>query len=169
MLEKLFPDIVYNNIFEIDLDALRSKGIVGMIFDIDNTLVKPSVKHPDSKLLGWFASLGADGFSTCILSNAGSRRVQAFSKALKAQAVHRANKPSRKGFIKAMETMGLTSGEVCMVGDQLFTDVFGAKRLGIYSIYTKPFVLLEVFTVMLKRIPEAIIFLIYNRKQNKRQ
>jgi predicted HAD superfamily phosphohydrolase YqeG len=67
-----------------------------------------------------------------------------------------------------MEIMGLAQSEVCMVGDQLFTDVFGAKRLGIYCVYTKPIAKLEVFTVMLKRIPESIVLKLYYSRHGKK-
>ena len=171
MFEKLFPDVIYDSIYDIEVLALKNKGIRGIIFDIDNTLVKPSERKPCGRLMGWLKALSADGFKLCVLSNANSRRVHTFADGLGVHAIHGAGKPSKKGFLRAMEALGLASGEVCMVGDQLFTDVFGAKRLGIYSVYTKPIVLFEVFTVMLKRMPEAAVFRLYywsQGKQNRR-
>jgi HAD superfamily phosphatase (TIGR01668 family) len=165
MLEKCYPDIIYDSIYEIDTDALKNKGITGLLFDIDNTLVKPDIKQPDVRLVKWLASLKEQGFKLCILSNAGKKRVRAFSKGLDIHAINNAGKPSKKGFLKAMGILGLTSREICMIGDQLFTDVLGAKRLGIYSVFTKPIVLFEVFTVMLKRPFEALVFMLNNRSQ----
>ena len=235
MFSNLFPDALYENIYEIDISDLKGRGISGLIFDIDNTIAKPSEKQPSDRLMKWLSNLQRDGFSLCILSNAGDKRVKKFSEglnihaelsvndalnvnaalsanaelsvqdalnvnaalsandelsvhdalnvnaavnvqdalsvqeALNVHAVYQARKPSRKGFQKAMETMGLSRDRVCMIGDQLFTDIYGAKRLGIYSIYTKPLVLWEVFTVMLKRIPEFIVLQLYYRSRRKRE
>ena len=167
MLEKFYPDILYESIYEIDFVLLKERGITGLIFDIDNTLVKPSVKHPDKELTDWLANLEKNGFKLCILSNSRDKRSEEFSKGLNITTVSHARKPSKEGFLKAVRMMGLQLNQVCMIGDQLFTDVYGAKRLGIYAVYTKPFVFYEVFTVMLKRLPEAIVFKFYYRAQRK--
>ena len=165
MLEMFFPDIIYESIYKIDFMSLKRKGIIGLIFDIDNTLVKPSVKHPGKELVDWLLALERDGFKLCILSNSRDKRTREFSRDLNINIISRARKPLVRGFLKALSVMDLRRDEVCMIGDQLFTDVYGAKRLGIYSIYTKPIVLYEVFTVMLKRLPEALIFKLYYRLQ----
>ena len=47
-------------------------------------------------------------------------------------------KPLKFGFKKALKTIGLRAEEVCMIGDQVFTDVLGANRLKIASIYVRP-------------------------------
>ena len=39
--------------------------------------------------------------------------------------------------IPALKALGLLPTECAMLGDQIFTDVFGANRLGIFSIYLK--------------------------------
>ncbi|MCL2165121.1 MAG: YqeG family HAD IIIA-type phosphatase [Oscillospiraceae bacterium] len=168
MLEKLFPDIIYESIYDIDFCALKRKGISGLILDIDNTLIKPSERRPGDRLLGWLKSLEEGGFQFCVLSNAGRKRTEAFARGLDIFAIHKAGKPSKKGFYMAMEIMRLERSEVCMVGDQLFTDVLGAKRLGIYCIYTKPIVFREVFTVMLKRLPEAVILKLFYMRHGKK-
>src|SRR5699024_12325217 len=52
--------------------------------------------------------------------------------------INNANKPSTKNYIRAMELMGTDRSNTVFVGDQLFTDVWGAKRTGIRSILVKP-------------------------------
>ena len=165
MLEVFYPDLIYNSIYDIDLQALKNLGIAGLILDVDNTMVEPGEREPNNELLEWLNKVRGADLSMCILSNAGRKRVASFASGLGIFAISHAGKPSRKGFKKAMRLMGLDCDTVCMIGDQLFTDVYGAKKNGIYAIYVRPFVLWEVFTVMLKRIPEYFVLRSYFKRQ----
>ena len=49
------------------------------------------------------------------------------------------------------------------VGDQLFTDVWGAKRTGIHNILVKPIDKKEEIQIVLKRYLEKIVLASYNR------
>ena len=50
------------------------------------------------------------------------------------------------------------------VGDQIFTDVWGANRAGIYSILVKPIHPKEEIQIVLKRYLEKIVLFFYNRR-----
>ena len=165
MFENFYPDQVCKSIYDIDLQLLKDNGIAGLILDIDNTLVRPQEREPSQRLLDWLNEVRMAEFCICILSNARRRRAAAFSSGLGIFTICNAKKPSGTGFQKAIRLMGLNSDTVCMIGDQLFTDVYGAKKIGIYSVYVKPFVLREIFTVMLKRIPEFFILRNYHKRQ----
>ena len=52
-------------------------------------------------------------------------------------------------------------------GDQLFTDVYGAKRLGILSIVVKPIDKKEEIQIVLKRRLEKIIYHFYKKQEEK--
>ena len=166
MLENFYPDQVCESIYDIDLQSLKDNGIAGLILDIDNTLVSPREREPSQRLLDWFNEVRIADLCVCILSNARRRRVATFSSGLGVFTICNAKKPSRTGFHKAIRLMDLNPDTVCMIGDQLFTDVYGAKKIGIYSVYVKPFVLREIFTVMLKRIPEFFILRNYYKRQD---
>jgi HAD superfamily phosphatase (TIGR01668 family) len=166
-LERFFPDAEYDDIYAIDLGRLRANGISGLILDIDNTLAAPNAAKPGDRLLGWLAGAREAGYDIVILSNSGRRRVSEFADGLGIYAVCRASKPSVHGFIKAARLMGLDRSQACMIGDQLFTDVYGAARIGIYTIYVKPIQFRELFTVMLKRLPERIVLHFYHKKQRQ--
>ena len=83
------------------------------------------------------------------------------------RCVFKAGKPGRKNYIKAMEEMGTNPGNTLFVGDQLFTDVWGAKRCGIYSILVKPIHPKEEIQIVLKRYLEKIVLFFYYRKLKK--
>ena len=63
--------------------------------------------------------------------------------------------------------MGSTPQTTIFVGDQLFTDVYGANRAGIYSILVKPIHPKEEIQIVLKRYLEAIVLHFYQRQKNK--
>jgi len=152
--KSLFPDCVYPGIFNVDIAGLRSAGIKGLILDVDNTLKPPGPGGPDEKTLNWLDSAREAGMDICILSNSLRGRVLRFSSGLGIYSIAGAKKPAGAGFIKAIRLLGLDVSQVCVIGDQIFTDVLGAKRLGLMAVYTKPITKREEFTVALKRILE---------------
>ena len=64
-----------------------------------------------------------------------------------------------------MDLMGTTPENTLFVGDQLFTDVWGAKRAGIYSILVKPIHPKEEIQIVLKRYLEKIVLFFYYRQK----
>ena len=152
-----YPDQLYASIYDIDFTKLYESGIKGLILDIDNTLVAHGEKKPDGRTAVLLDKLRDIGFQVCILSNSTRRRVARFSAGLGIYAAAGARKPASAGFIKAARLMDLELSQICMIGDQIFTDIFGAKRLGIKAIFTNRISDREIFTVALKRIPEKYI------------
>ena len=68
-----------------------------------------------------------------------------------------------------MEEMGTKPANTLFVGDQLFTDVWGAKRTGIYSVLVKPIHPKEEIQIVLKRYLEKIVLFFYYKKQGERK
>ena len=46
-----------------------------------------------------------------------------------------ASKPDTKMFTKPLQELGITSGEVIHIGDNLIDDIHGANAAGLYSIW----------------------------------
>lgn len=164
MLECFYPDVEAESVFEIDFNGLYEKGYRGVIFDIDNTLV-PHDSPADDKICQFFDRLHSLGYETMLLSNNKEPRVKSFADKVKTSYIFKANKPSQSGYRKAMEKMGTTESNTLFVGDQLFTDVWGAKRTGIYSYLVKPIHPKEEIQIVLKRRLEWIVLYFY-RKRN---
>ena len=53
-----------------------------------------------------------------------------------------------------MDMLGTTRGTTLFVGDQLYTDIWGANRAGIHSILVKPIDKHEEIQIVLKRFIE---------------
>lgn len=164
MLEMFYPDEYLDSTYVIDFEELYRKGYRGIIFDIDNTLV-PHGAPADDRARELFARLKAIGFQCCLLSNNQRPRVEMFNEKIQVHFIENAHKPSVKSYQKAMELMGTDLSDTLFVGDQLFTDVFGARRTGIYSILVKPIHPKEEIQIVLKRYLERIVLFFYKRKK----
>ena len=157
-VRNLFPDRIYSGgIYDIDLNELYAGGIAGIIADVDNTLAAPGSRQPDARMAEWIGAARDIGFDICLLSNSFRRRVVRISTGFGIYAVTNAGKPAGAGFCKAMRLLGMEPSQVCVIGDQIFTDIYGAKRLGITAFYTAPITKREEPTIRLKRIPEKFI------------
>ena len=163
MLERFFPDEYVDSAYGIPFEELYRKGYRGIIFDVDNTLV-PHGAPADARSISLFERLRAMGFSTCILSNNKEPRVAPFAGQVKSSYIFKGGKPSVKGYERAMERMGTDRETTIFVGDQLFTDVYGANRAGIYSILVKPMNPKEEIQIVLKRYLEKPVLYFYKRQ-----
>ncbi|HIR14185.1 MAG TPA: YqeG family HAD IIIA-type phosphatase [Candidatus Choladousia intestinavium] len=166
MLEKFYPDEYLDSAYDINYEEFYKKGYRGVIFDIDNTLV-PHGAPADERAKDLFARLKAIGYSCCLLSNNQRPRVEMFNREIQVNFIENAHKPSRKNYRKAMELMKTREKNTLFVGDQLFTDVYGAKRTGIYSILVKPIHPKEEIQIVLKRYLERIVLHFYRKSHSK--
>ena len=167
-LHMFYPDEYLDSTYEIDFDLLYKKGYRGVIFDIDNTLV-PHGAPADARAEALFSHLESIGFSCCLLSNNQRTRVELFNKNIGVNFIEDAHKPSVKSYQKAMKMMGTDTENTLFVGDQLFTDIFGARRIGIHSILVKPIHPKEEIQIVLKRYLEKIVLHFYLKEQHRKK
>ncbi len=157
MLRVLKPDQYLNDIFELDLEYLQSLGIKGIISDMDNTIVPWNDRNLNPRLANWFALLKKKGFKLFIISNNSKDSGGKLASELDIPAIFYAVKPRRKAFRKALNHMQLSSKEVAVIGDQIFTDVLGGNRLGLYTILVTPLSEKEFIWTKLMRKLERIV------------
>ena len=105
------------------------------------------------------------GFSICFLSNNKEPRVKRFNEPIQAPYLYKGGKPGRAGYEKAMQLLGTNDKTTVFIGDQLFTDIYGAKRTGIRNILVKPIGKKEEIQIVLKRYLERIVLYHYNKKK----
>ncbi|MCI5648353.1 MAG: YqeG family HAD IIIA-type phosphatase [Fusicatenibacter sp.] len=165
-IRRFYPDLRRKSAYTIEYEKLYKKGYRGVIFDIDNTLV-PHGAPATEEAIRFFEKLHTIGYSTCLLSNNQKPRVEPFASAVDSIYIEDAHKPSRKNYWKACERMGTTKDQTLFVGDQLFTDVYGAKRAGLLNILVEPIHPKEEIQIVLKRYLEKIVLYFYERDQRK--
>ncbi len=166
MLKTFYPDNEVKSSYEIDYEALYCEGYRGVIYDVDNTLV-PHGKPADKRAIALFKRLREWGFDTVLLSNNKEPRVKSFAKQVGSKYIFKAGKPAKTGYEKAMKLMGTGKKTTIFVGDQLFTDVWGAKRTGIQTYLVKPIHPKEEIQIVLKRQLERIVLYFYHKQKNK--
>ena len=166
MLKTFYPDNEVDSAYEIPYEELFTKGYRGVIFDVDNTLV-PHGAPADERAIAFFERLRGVGFKTILLSNNKEPRVKLFADAVSSEYIYKAGKPGKAGYERAMETMGTDKSTTIFVGDQLFTDVWGAKRTGIETYLVKPIHPKEEIQIVLKRYLERIVLFFYHRSRQK--
>lgn len=164
MFKKLYPTKYLDSSYSIDYEQLYRSGIRGLIYDIDNTLVEHGMPATE-RAIKLFEQLRNIGFDTCLISNNKEPRVKPFADAVGSKYVYDAHKPSRKNYIRAMKLMGTDTGNTYFIGDQIFTDVYGANRAGIPSILVKPIHPKEEIQIVLKRKLEKIVLFCYKRRK----
>ena len=132
------PKILIKTIFEIPLENLVDQGFKVIAFDLDNTLTAWRDPEISEETYQWFKGLADHGITACILSNNNDERVKIVAEKLGIPYIPRARKPFKVGFRKLLKLLEIAPNETVMVGDQLFTDIWGANRAGIYTILIDP-------------------------------
>ena len=123
----------------------------------------------DDRAIALFERLRGIGFGYCLLSNNQIERVMPFADAIQARYIENAHKPSVKNYRNAMELLGTDTGNTIFIGDQLFTDVYGAKRTGIRNILVKPIHPKEEIQIIFKRQLEKIVLHFYYRQKSRKE
>lgn len=157
IMRYFLPCLFVERIEDIDLGKLWHLGIRGLIVDLDNTLVAWNAYDLPERIARWVERAKERGFAICIVSNALEGRVAYFSRLLAIPGISKAQKPRRGAFRVALKTLGLRRNEVAVIGDQMFTDVFGGNRLGLYTILVRPISEREFFTTRFGRFFERLI------------
>ncbi len=166
MLQSFYPDCHMSSAYDIDFKKYYESGYRGIIFDIDNTLVCHGAPA-DERSIALIHTLKEMGYRIMLLSNNKEPRVKMFNDAVQVSYIYKAGKPGRAGYRKAMEFMQTDEKNTLFVGDQLFTDVWGAKRTGIYAILTQPIDPKEEIQIVLKRYLEKIVLFFYKKRCQK--
>ena len=83
--------------------------------------------------------------------------------------IYKAGKPKRKGYEAAMKLLGTTKEQTVSIGDQIFTDMWGANRVGIHTILVKQIGKKEEIQIVLKRYLERVVLHFYRKNKKKVQ
>lgn len=161
MFKLLRPGQHAPSIYEIDLQALKDRGIRALILDIDNTIVEWGQSIIRPQLTDWVQSLKSQGFKLCILSNGSPSRVRDIAGRLDIPGVSRAVKPGRRAFRKALTQLEAGAEETAVIGDQLFTDILGGNRCSLFTILITPMSEKEfIYTRFVRRVERLVLKLL---------
>ena len=158
MLKHIAPNLKATDkyIYDIDIIYLKTKGFLGLILDIDNTIIGWGQKEVPEKSRLWIEKAQQEGFKIAFVSNAFPKKAERIAGYFHSPFISNARKPSKYGFKKALKALDLPAEKVVMIGDQLFTDIFGGNKIGLYTIWVKPMSNREFIFTKLTRVLEKI-------------
>ena len=159
-MNPLIPKKIYKNIYQVDYKKLKKEGIKCLLFDLDNTCIGYHEKEPTRELKKLFNDLKKDGFKVIIFSNAKKKRLALF-KNLVEDYYYLSTKPLQRNFKKVIKKYNYEKEEVCIIGDQIFTDVLGGNRAGIITCLVEPltkedFIITKIFRKLEQRVLRKI-------------
>ena len=130
-----YPHVFLPDVTHITPELLQKLGVSALLLDIDGTLMQTRDAMPRQAVLDWMKAMQSDGFTLYILSNNKSpARTESYARRIGCDWRHKSKKPSTKGFLAAAEHLGLQPHELAIVGDQIYTDVLGGLRSGMWTL-----------------------------------
>lgn len=169
MLKRFFPSEYADSIRQIDYKKLYHEGYRGILFDIDNTLVPYDMEHPNKEIIDLFEDIKKMGFKVALVSNNNKIRVTTFNEKLKVFAIHKALKPMTRNLKRAMQAIKTNKKNTVLVGDQIFTDIYGGNRIKIKTILVVPIAEKEEWFTKIKRNTEKKIIKAYLKRVKKNE
>ncbi|WP_317995903.1 YqeG family HAD IIIA-type phosphatase [Vulcanimicrobium alpinum] len=157
MLDFMRPQYYAPRISAVDPAELRDRGVRGAIVDLDNTLVGFSSTAPLAEDADWVARANEAGVRVVVLTNNGTPWAAGVARDLGVPCIAKARKPLPHGFRRALRVLGLAAHEAIVIGDQLFTDVLGAKLAGLAVILVEPIVRRDPWNTLPLRWAEGIV------------
>jgi HAD superfamily phosphatase (TIGR01668 family) len=155
----------HTGVTEITVEELKESGVEAVLLDLDNTLVGWQRSDISREVLEWLDQLKRAGFKLCLVSNTRfGRRLRALSERLEIPYVRRAWKPRKKGFLEAMQELGVEPSKTVMIGDQMFTDVLGGNRVGVFTYMVKPMAKREFLGTKISRVAESVLLIWFRRR-----
>lgn len=161
LFKNLYPDKIVSDVEQISKQLLQEWNIEGLILDIDNTLTTHDHPTPAKGVEDWLDSMRKNGIKLVVLSNNTKKRVEPFAGILNLHFIPNAKKPSKNGYMHCSQHLNIPIEKLCMVGDQLFTDVWGGKRSGCKTILVDPIQKEKMLFFRMKRYLEKIVLAQY--------
>jgi hypothetical protein len=166
ILKNFYPKYTFEKVEDIPYELINKDGIRLILMDMDNTLIDSKGKY-SKDLKKWIKYIKSKGILLYIVSNSMSEKmVKKISKELGVKYFYKASKPSTKGFKKVCDKFpDISKKEILMIGDQLFTDVWGGNRFNINTILVRRINKKEIWISRIKRPIERIILNHYYKKE----
>ncbi|HHY82507.1 MAG TPA: YqeG family HAD IIIA-type phosphatase [Clostridiales bacterium] len=157
MRSLLKPGLSVGSIFDINLQSLWDSGYRNMIIDVDNTITAWNNYTTNPKLKNWVLQAKNTGFSICLLSNNNQTKVKQFALELGVIAAPKGGKPFSRAFQSALAVLRSTKHNTLVIGDQVFTDILGGNRAGLFTILVDPIDSREFIGTRLTRVMERLL------------
>lgn len=122
----------------ISIEGLKARGIKVILLDRDNTIVPRDTKVAPQSAVDWIDEALANDIHVMFVSNNWAKNVRKEADKFGVEWISKGLKPLPFVFWIALDRLGFSRDEAVVVGDQVFTDVLGARLAGIESILVAP-------------------------------
>lgn len=153
----LKPRQTHASIFDINLQTYWERGYQNIIIDVDNTITAWNHYQITPKLKEWISKARSTGFQICLLSNSSQSKIRPFAAELGVVFSPVGGKPFMHGFHCALAALGSTAQDTLVIGDQIFTDILGGNRAGMFTILVDPIDKREFIGTRLTRLMERLV------------
>lgn len=167
MIDRLMPDFFFATFDEVSPAFLAGEGIRFLLTDIDNTLAPYEEPAPNERVRAWVAAMREAGVTVILVSNNQRERVECFNSELGLAAYYDCHKPSVRRLRAIANEAGADLAATAALGDQIFTDVWGARGLGVRAILVPPIKDKRSLFFRFKRYLERPILRKYHKKQGE--
>ncbi len=159
------PTRKVGSVTEITAESLREMGVSAIALDADNTTSYDRTTTPLPGAIEWINAMKAAGFKMVLLSNGPGKRAGTLAEVYGIPVLAMSLKPSPTGYIRAVLKFKTAPKNFVMIGDQLFTDIWGANLTGFQTIYCKPAGPDEGQKLLwlMKRLSEKLLFWYFDR------
>lgn len=159
---KFKPDMYKKDIFDINYNKLKILNKKFLFFDLDNTVISYQETIPSKRVIDLFNDLNKMGFKCVLFSNSHSKRLLKVKDILNIDVYYSSMKPLKKNYKKVLKKY---DKENCVfIGDQIMTDVLGAKRNDLFVIFVDKIGDREPIGTKFWRFFERIILKKYNKE-----
>lgn len=131
------PDVYQQNIYGIDYEKLKEKGIQLITFDVDDTIIHAG--NLSKETINLFNKLRYD-FRIMLVSNSGHKgRIERIAKDLGAEIyVAKAEKPRARYFDAIIQYSRLEKNQIAHIGNSIANDIGCGKSIGFTTCLVRP-------------------------------
>ena len=133
----LLPKLITDELTDLTPEILKANHVRLLMLDFDNTIVPYTTDIPTEKMSAWLQDMNASDIQLCVVSNSKRDRVKVFCGKYGIDCITHAKKPFTKGIKACLEKYGIPAHEAALVGDQIYTDTFGANNAGCMPILVR--------------------------------
>ena len=130
----LLPKLITGELTDLTPEILKAHNIHLLMMDFDNTIVPYTTDAPTEKMAAWLRDMNLSNIQLCVVSNSKRDRVKIFCGKFGIDCITHAKKPFTKGIRECLAKYGVPAENAALVGDQIYTDTFGANNAGVMPI-----------------------------------
>lgn len=136
MAKVIKPDMEVDNVGCLNVDEIKKLkkeyGIKGIILDIDETVRSKMGDIP--KVNKDWIDMIKNELKVIVVSNGIDKKVERYFELLGIDYIGFAHKPLKKNFRKACEKLKLNPEDILVIGDDIFSDIYGGRRNGMKTV-----------------------------------